>query len=166
MSNAAYLALGSNIGDREKNLAEAVKHIADLPETWVEGVSAIYETDPVGFIEQDQFLNMVIKVKTRYPPLGLLEQLQKIELRMKRTRLIRWGPRTMDIDILLYGNEHIQLPELVVPHPRMFERAFVLIPLRDVVDSPEVMGKNIKYLIEQCEDKNGVKLYRGKKERG
>lgn len=160
MSNTVYLALGANLGDKEANLEEAVRQISLLESTEIQGVSAMYETEPVGYVEQDRFLNMAVRIKTGLEPLQLLERLQAIENLLKRKRDIRWGPRTIDIDILLYGNAEINEPRLTVPHPRMFERAFVLIPLKDVYGEAGLKGTNIEELIGRCGDKDGVRLFK------
>jgi len=160
MGNNVYLALGSNINDREKNLKDAVNMILQMPATSLMAVSGIYETEPVGYVEQDDFLNAVLLIETGLGPVQLLEELQKIEKNLKRTREIRWGPRTIDIDILLYDSMDISLPQLEIPHPRMFERAFVLVPLRDVIPDGKVRGMLIDELLEKCSDRDGVKLYK------
>jgi 2-amino-4-hydroxy-6-hydroxymethyldihydropteridine diphosphokinase len=153
-----YLALGSNIGDRIRNLNDAVDQLAKTEGIEVINVSKIYETEPVGYLKQDKFLNMVILIGTDRKPLELLVELQKIEKELKRTREIHWGPRTIDIDILLYNEMEINLPELSIPHPRMNERAFVLIPLKDVIED-ERMKEKIDLLINHCTDRNGIKLF-------
>jgi 2-amino-4-hydroxy-6-hydroxymethyldihydropteridine diphosphokinase len=155
----AYLALGTNIGDRKKNLLEAIDRINELDEIKVESTSKIYETEPVGYLDQDNYLNMVILIRTDKSPVELLKNLQKIEGQMKRTREIHWGPRTIDLDILLFDALTINLPDLVIPHPRMLERAFVLIPLKDVYNKKMLAGYDINLLINSCKDRNGVKLY-------
>jgi len=160
MWNSVYLALGSNINDREKNLKDAVNMILQMPATSLKTVSNIYETEPVGYVEQDDFLNAALLIETGLKPVQLLEELQAIEKNLKRTREIRWGPRTIDIDILLYGNLDISLPQLEIPHPRMFERAFVLVPLRDIMPDGKVRGMIIDELLEKCGDRDGVKLYK------
>ncbi|WP_126424740.1 2-amino-4-hydroxy-6-hydroxymethyldihydropteridine diphosphokinase [Brevibacillus marinus] len=132
MSVRVYLALGSNIGDRQQHLRRAVELLDATPRISVQKLSAVYETEPVGYEEQPAFLNMVIAADTDLPPAQLLETVLAIERRMGRVRVIRWGPRIIDIDILLYGAETVSLPHLQIPHPRMLERGFVLIPLRDV----------------------------------
>ncbi|HHW47399.1 MAG TPA: 2-amino-4-hydroxy-6-hydroxymethyldihydropteridine diphosphokinase [Clostridiaceae bacterium] len=160
MADNVYLALGSNINDREKNLKDAVNMILRLPATGLKAVSNIYETEPVGYLEQDSFLNAVILIETALSPVQLLDEIQKIEKDLKRTREIRWGPRTIDIDILLYDNLDICLPQLEIPHPRMFERAFVLVPLKDVIPGGRVRGMLIDELLENCNDRDGVRLYK------
>ncbi|RCX11266.1 2-amino-4-hydroxy-6-hydroxymethyldihydropteridine diphosphokinase [Anaerobacterium chartisolvens] len=160
MGHKVYIALGSNLGERESNLRNAVEHISNIDGLTVDKLSHIYETDPVGYLEQDRFLNMVIAAATDIEPLELLGKLQGIEDRMGRTREIHWGPRTMDIDMLIYGDKKINLPCLKIPHPQMLKRAFVLIPFKDVYDCPEVLGADINKLIQSCGDRDGIKLYR------
>ena len=155
-----YLSLGSNLGDREENLNEAIKGVSLIPQVEISSISKIYETKPVGYLQQNNFLNIAVAIKAALEPLFLLEELHKIENSLKRTRDIHWGPRTIDIDILLYGDEKIDTPHLTVPHPRMFERAFVLIPLKDVYQGECINGTSINELIIQCNDRDGVKLYK------
>jgi len=155
-----FLALGSNLGNREVNLFGAVESLSHLAGTTVKNVSNIYETEPVGYKEQGLFLNMAVEILTGLSPLCLLGELQKVENSLKRTREIRWGPRTIDIDILLFGDKKVDLPKLSIPHPRMFERAFMLVPLRDIRPEKEIDGRNIDELIGKCNDKNSIKLYR------
>lgn len=159
MTYKVYLALGSNIGNREKNLSDALDNLKASNGIEVVNVSKIYETEPVGYLNQGNFLNMVILISTNKEPMDLLKELQKIEEDMKRIREIHWGPRTIDIDILLFDDLTINYRELIIPHPRMFERAFVLIPLKDIYDNAKLFGKDIDFLINDCNDKDGVKLY-------
>jgi 2-amino-4-hydroxy-6-hydroxymethyldihydropteridine diphosphokinase len=126
-----YLALGSNIGDREANLRAAIANISTAGIT-VLRESPIYETEPVGLAEQRWFLNMVVEGETALFPMQLLTRARKIERALGRMRTVANGPRTIDIDILLYGNTVIRTPRLEVPHPRMDQRRFVLVPLADL----------------------------------
>lgn len=160
MMHKVFISLGSNLGDREKNLKDAVVAMSSIEGLKIERISNIYETEPVGYTIQDRFLNMVVSLQTVLTPSNLLEELQIIEQSLKRVRKIRWGPRTIDLDILLYNNRKINLDNLVIPHPRMFERAFVLIPLRDVYMGDTIFGRSFQTLIELCDDKDGVKLYK------
>jgi 2-amino-4-hydroxy-6-hydroxymethyldihydropteridine diphosphokinase len=129
----AFLALGSNLGDRRHHLAAA---IARIPE--VVAVSPIYETDPVGGPPgQGAYLNCVVELRTTRPPRELLMVAQAAEAAARRVRLERWGPRTLDVDVLLVGDETVDEPDLIVPHPRMWERGFVLVPLGDL--APELV---------------------------
>lgn len=125
-----YLALGTNLGDRLKNLRQAVAALP--PEVQPLRASAVYETPPWGITEQPRFLNMVIEARTYLAPLPLLHYLKALERQLGRQPGVRYGPRLIDLDILLYGDRLIDLPELTIPHPRMAERAFVLVPLCDL----------------------------------
>ena len=126
-----YLALGSNVGDRQKNLQEAVKLLREVG-VRVNKTSSVYETEPVDYLEQDWFLNAVLEAETGLPALDLLHQIRNIESRMGSKKPFAKGPRLIDLDILLYGNETIDTPELQVPHPRMLQRKFVLVPLAEI----------------------------------
>ena len=131
---AAYLGLGSNIGARTDHLAFALRRLRDLGR--LEEVSGVYETDPVGYQRQPRFLNLVARLRTSLDPEELLEGVRAIEEERGRERRFRNAPRTLDIDILLYGDRVVAEPELQVPHPRMAERAFVLVPLLEL--DPEI----------------------------
>ncbi len=126
-----YLGLGSNLGDRLKNIHEAVRllGLADVQEI---KMSSIIETDPVGGPPQGLFLNAVLKVATQLAPLELLNTVHNVEAKLGRIRSIVNGPRTIDIDILLYDDLILNTPELVIPHPRMRERTFVMVPFREI----------------------------------
>ena len=126
----AYVALGANLGDRIGTLNAALEQLGGLGT--VEAVSSFYETDPVGFVNQPAFLNAVARLKTELPPRRLLKALHEIESALGRTRTFRNAPRTLDLDLLLYDDLVIDEPELVVPHPRLHERAFVLVPLAEI----------------------------------
>lgn len=155
-----FLSLGSNIGDRENYLSEAVSKISHVGRTMVKKVSDIYETEPVGYTEQGKFLNIAVYVETSLEPEALLKELQNIENQLKRVREITWGPRTIDIDILLYNELKVDDPDLIIPHPRMFERAFVLVPLKDIYPSGEIFGRSIHQMVTQSMDNGGVKFYK------
>lgn len=130
----AFLGLGSNLGDRVAYLREAV---ADLPD--VVAVSPVYETDPVGGPpDQAKYLNIVVELDTQRSPRDLLGIAHRLESAAGRVRTERWGPRTLDIDVLLVGDLEVNDPDLEVPHPRLRERSFVLIPLHDL--APEIVG--------------------------
>jgi len=128
----AYLALGSNLGDRLANLQGAVDGLADAPGVRVDALSRVYETAPVGGPPQDPYLNAVVAVDTDLDPRGLLALAQTLERIAHRVRAERFGPRTLDVDVLLYDDLVLDDPDLILPHPRMWERGFVLAPLRDV----------------------------------
>lgn len=133
----AYIALGTNIGERVENLNMALKKLESTNDIEVVKQSSIYETAPVGFLDQADFLNMVIQVQTPLSAIKLLDHCQEIEQNLGRERTIRFGPRTIDLDILLYNQENSDTERLSIPHPRMHERAFVLIPLHEI--APDVM---------------------------
>jgi 2-amino-4-hydroxy-6-hydroxymethyldihydropteridine diphosphokinase len=129
----AYIALGSNQGDRELNLLRAIAEIGRLPDSKVTGLSPFYETSPVGVTEQQNFYNAVLRLSTTCPPRDLLDRLLNIETAIfGRVRSVHWGPRRIDLDLLIYGQSVIDEDGLNVPHPRMAERRFVLQPLCDI----------------------------------
>jgi 2-amino-4-hydroxy-6-hydroxymethyldihydropteridine diphosphokinase len=128
----AYLALGSNLGGRVAHLQGAVDTLAATRGISVVAVSRVYETDPVGGPDQGRYLNAVVAIETSLAPRELLAVAQRAESAARRVHGERWGPRTLDVDVLLVGDAEISDPDLVVPHPRMWERGFVLAPLHDV----------------------------------
>ncbi len=128
----AYLGLGSNIGDRGAHLQQAVDGLAATDGITVVAVSPVYETDPVGGPEQSDYLNAVVAADTDLTARQLLEVAHRLEDEAGRVRQERWGPRTLDVDVLLVGDDDVDEPDLVVPHPRLYERAFVMVPLADL----------------------------------
>lgn len=130
--NLAYISLGSNIGNRLEFLQEAVGLLKETKQIEVKRMSSVYETDPVGYVDQAAFLNIVVELKTLYSPHELLKKCNEIEDLLGRKRLVRWGPRTVDLDILLYNEENMKTEDLIIPHPRMTERGFVLVPLVEI----------------------------------
>ena len=128
----AYLGIGTNIGDREENLKSALKALNLLPMTKVTAVSKVYETEPVGFANQEDFLNIAVEIETELTAQNILGASLGIEAGLGRIRNIKNGPRIIDIDLLLYEEEKHNTPSLILPHPRMFEREFVLRPLLDI----------------------------------
>jgi 2-amino-4-hydroxy-6-hydroxymethyldihydropteridine diphosphokinase len=127
-----YLGLGSNLGDRLAHLQAAVDGLALAPGVKVVAVSPVYETAPVGGPPQDDYLNAVVALDTELVPRALLDVAQRLEAAEHRVRRERWGPRTLDVDVLIVGDEVVDEPDLVVPHPRLRERAFVVVPLSDL----------------------------------
>lgn len=145
--NRAYIALGSNIGDKAGHLRAAIEAMRSLATTHALRPSSVYETAPVGYVDQDLFYNMVVELDTTEPADRLLLVLQQIEQQEGRKRLFKNGPRTLDLDIILYNDETIQADGLTVPHPRMQDRAFVLAPLCELTPSYVVPG--LKHTIEE-----------------
>jgi len=158
VSQTAYLSLGSNVGDRAKNLQNAIAALADAG-VKVSRISSIYETEPVDLREQPWFLNCVVEAQTNLPPLELLQALRAIEARMGSKKLVAKGPRLIDMDILLYGNETIDTPELQVPHPRMHVRRFVLAPLAEIAPQSHhaVSGLTAAEMLARTADKSQVR---------
>lgn len=156
----AYLALGSNLGDREGYLESAIRQLKYHQEIEVLSVSDIYETDPVGYEDQDRFLNMAVKVRTSLDPMALLRYCNHIEANLLRKRVVHWGPRTIDVDILLYEGRTSDEEVLTLPHPRMTERSFVMLPLKDVCDEDLLIeGRSVAEILDGL-DSEGVKLYK------
>ncbi|HXF57670.1 MAG TPA: 2-amino-4-hydroxy-6-hydroxymethyldihydropteridine diphosphokinase [Actinomycetota bacterium] len=135
----AYLGLGSNLGDRLANLQRAVELLGATEGVRVLRSSRVYETEAVGPPQPD-YLNAVAEVETTLPPRGLLEACRSVEERMGRVRGERWGPRVIDVDVLTYGREVVNEPDLAIPHPRMHERGFVLVPLLELEADPPLPG--------------------------
>jgi 2-amino-4-hydroxy-6-hydroxymethyldihydropteridine diphosphokinase len=157
----AYVALGSNIDKREHYLQGAIAALNEESGITVMGQSSIYETEPVGYVDQSAFLNMVIQIHTDLSPEALLVTLLAIENRLGRTRDLRWGPRTIDLDLLLYGDHQLTTPDLIIPHPRMHERAFVLVPLSEVLYArQDARFESISAHLEKLEGKEGVILWK------
>lgn len=134
----AFIGLGSNLGDRAAMLRGAVARLGRCDGVAVVAASAVYETEPVSVTDQPSFLNQVVAIETTLAPEQLLDALQAIEAEFGRVRDVRWGPRTLDLDLLAYEGEARDTERLVLPHPRMFERAFVLVPLRELLAQPRL----------------------------
>lgn len=157
----AYIALGSNLGEREETLQAAVAQLHNHPEIEVVQCSSIYETDPVGYTEQPAFLNMVLLIRTSLAPLALLHYMQRIEKQLGRTRDIHWGPRTIDLDLLIADRVEMNSSELTLPHPRMLERAFVLVPMWEIMSERPVHGKQtIWNALEKLNGKEGIRFWK------
>ena len=157
----AYIGLGSNIGDREAHLKSAVDLLGRAKGITLRRVSSIYETAPVGYTDQPDFLNAVVEIETTLEPTELLAETKMIEVDQKRRRLEHWGPRTLDLDILLYDQLEVNLPRLKLPHPEASSRAFVLVPLAEIAaDSSVLSGKTAGECLADLEDTAGVDLYK------
>jgi 2-amino-4-hydroxy-6-hydroxymethyldihydropteridine diphosphokinase len=154
--NKAYLSLGSNMGDSKDNIIKAYK-IIENNNVKIIKKSSFYETDPYGYENQNVFVNSVIEVETKLNHYELLEICHIVEKELKRKRIIKWGPRTIDVDILLFNDIKLNDEELIIPHKEMKKRAFVLIPLLEIKNDIEINGKRVKDIIKDI-DINGVRL--------
>ena len=134
MKNKVYLSLGSNIGNRQKYIESAIELIGKTEGIEILKKSGLYETSPVGYVEQNLFLNTVIKIETDFSAREILKIINKIENELDRKREIRWGPRTIDIDILIFSDKKIDEMDLIIPHKEMLNRLFVLVPLIEIYD--------------------------------
>jgi 2-amino-4-hydroxy-6-hydroxymethyldihydropteridine diphosphokinase len=162
MNHRVFIGLGSNIQDRTTYLKGALESLMKVRNIEIVNFSSIYETDPVGFTEQDPFLNMVVEITTNQSPLETLQITQDIEKSFGRKREIKWGPRTLDLDILLFNQENIETEELTVPHPRMCDRAFVIIPLMEIDNELVIQGYNIIDIYTGIKDRDGVQTWKQK----
>jgi 2-amino-4-hydroxy-6-hydroxymethyldihydropteridine diphosphokinase len=140
MPTIAYIGLGSNLGDKEANCRKAIALLEKSGR--VTSVSSLYCTEPVGLAEQDDFVNAVVELETVLPPEALLDRCLSIEKELGRKRTVHWGPRTIDVDILLYGDVMIETPELTIPHPLLHNRRFVLVPLSEI--APHVIHPKLQ----------------------
>ena len=155
--STAYLGLGGNLGDRSWYLAEAVRRLHRAPGIRVERTSSVYETKPVGVTNQPDFLNLVAQVTAEIGPRDLLACCLQIESDLGRVRTQRWGPRTVDLDVLWYDGQIVNEPDLVLPHPRLHERAFVLVPLVEIAPELSLAGGLVSVLAARS-DRTGLRL--------
>ncbi|RRN77144.1 2-amino-4-hydroxy-6-hydroxymethyldihydropteridine diphosphokinase [Pseudoxanthomonas sp. SGD-10] len=156
-----YLGLGSNLGDRKEMLNRAINLIAEEIGP-IKQESAIYETAPWGNTEQPAFLNQVVKIVTKLLPLEVLAQIDQIEKQLKRRKQQHWGTRTIDIDILFYENEIVNLDNLIIPHKYIAERNFVLVPLNEIASTliHPVLKETINSLYQKCSDNLPISKYK------
>jgi 2-amino-4-hydroxy-6-hydroxymethyldihydropteridine diphosphokinase len=156
VSETAVIALGANLGDRLATLTDSVRQIGRLGS--IVAVSSLYDTEPVGYSDQPRYLNGVLLLETGLEPDELLDALQRIEHDLGRVRSFRNAPRTLDLDLLFHGNRVMQTDRLTVPHPRLHERAFVLVPLSELAPDlvHPVLGKPIRELLKALPDHGGV----------
>lgn len=153
--SSAYLSLGTNLGERLEYLRRGVEHLNTASGVRVVQLSSVYETEPVGVYDQPRYLNLVARVSTDLDPHALLGACQAIEHAHGRVRTVRWGPRTLDIDILLYDDLELDTPDLIIPHPRMHERAFVLTPLLEVTPDIMLLGRPAREWLQCVQESEG-----------
>lgn len=139
----AYIALGSNLGDPRAHILQAFIELGELELSELICTSSLYQTPPLGPQDQNDYINAVVKIKTQLAPLPLLQQLLNIEKMHGRERRVRWGARTLDCDLLLYGDIELHEPDLTLPHPEMTRRAFVLLPLGEIAPDLFIHGKTV-----------------------
>ena len=158
MSHLVYLALGTNLGDRLANLTSAIQALP--PTLQPLAASRVYETPPWGYLDQPAFLNQVVQAQTELAPLDLLSWLKRLESDLGRQPGLRYGPRLIDLDILLYDDLQLETPTLTIPHPRLGERAFVLVPLADLAPDlrPAGMGQAVSEMLAGL-DRTGIELF-------
>lgn len=155
-----YIGIGSNLGDALQNCKDAIKAISRIDEIHLTGISSFYSSEPVGIENQNWFVNAVIEIKTMLPASNLLSVLQNIENIMGRKREIKGGPRTIDLDLLFYGQDVIDEADLIVPHPELHKRRFVLEPLNEIASFfiHPAFGVSVRGLKDRLDDKKIVKL--------
>lgn len=158
----AVISLGSNIGDKFSYLQSAVNEINSLGDSEILICSSVYKTKPIGFEDQEDFLNAVLILETDISAEELMQKLQLIELNLGRERTIKWGPRTIDLDLIDYEKLVLNTKDLILPHPRAFERCFVLKPWNEIDDNAEIIGQgNVKQILQNL-DCLGVEIYPSK----
>jgi 2-amino-4-hydroxy-6-hydroxymethyldihydropteridine diphosphokinase len=157
--NTAYIALGANLGDRTTTIESALRALGDIGR--VTKVSSLYETDPVGFEDQPRYLNAVAELKSSLPPIALLDELLRVEADFGRVRTFANAPRTLDLDLLLYDREQLLTERLRLPHPRMHERAFVLVPLAEIAPDAFIPGWEVSaaQLLARLGTISGIEWY-------
>jgi len=156
-----YIGLGSNVGDRLSNINKAIELLDSNADITVEKIASFYETKPVGYLNQPDFINTAVKITTGLTPRRLLEVTKSIEERLRREHTVKWGPRTIDLDILLFDDITMDEPHLRLPHPEIKNRAFVLVPLAEIAGSiKHKSGNTIREMLAKLSDKKGVKIFK------
>lgn len=155
-----YLSLGSNIGDRIENLTAACQALANHPAIELLSQSAYYQTSPVGGVVQDDFINQVVRIQTSVSAHDLLDYIHKVEAKLLRQRMVRWGPRTIDIDILFYDQEVYRDSDLTIPHKEIFNRLFVLVPLAEIMTPDFYQAQKVDQAIKNLQANSTQKIER------
>jgi 2-amino-4-hydroxy-6-hydroxymethyldihydropteridine diphosphokinase len=158
MGHIVYIGIGSNVGDKVRQCEQAISEILKIDRHKLLTKSSLFKTKPLGYTLQDWFVNGVIKIETEMEPLELLRTLKRVELQLGRTPTFQWGPRAIDLDILFFDDEEVRTEELQIPHPRLYERQFVLIPLAEI-DRHLVhptLKKTVGKLLEELKEDQGV----------
>ncbi len=158
MENIAFIGIGSNVGDKVKNCRQAITEINQCKHNRLMAQSALYKTEPIGYTQQEWFVNCVIQIETNLAVYQLFNVLEDIEISMGRERIHKWGPRIIDLDILFFNDEIIQCEGLTIPHPEVQNRAFVLIPLREIAGDyiHPFLKKSIAQLIADLGNEQGI----------
>jgi 2-amino-4-hydroxy-6-hydroxymethyldihydropteridine diphosphokinase len=158
MRHIAYIGIGSNVGDKARQCEQGISEILKLDHHRLLARSSLYKTQPIGYLEQDWFINLVIKLETEMDASVLLCSLKEIESRLGRVKTLRWGPRSIDLDILFYNDYQIQTNELTIPHPLIQDRQFVLVPLVEIDPNltHPVLKKTVQQLLERFKEDQGV----------
>ena len=158
-----FLGLGSNLGDRANYIRNGLAQLEEVEGVSLERISNVYETDPVGNYDQNKFLNCVVQVRTCLSAQQLLQEIKTIETEQDRKANTHWKPRTLDIDILYFGHDHIKSSDLVVPHPEADKRRFVMVPLCELSPNfiPDDSGETIRVMLEKCKDESAVEPFAG-----
>jgi 2-amino-4-hydroxy-6-hydroxymethyldihydropteridine diphosphokinase len=162
MEHIAYIGIGSNMGDKVHRCEEAISEILRVDRHKLLAKSSFFKTQPMGYTSQDWFVNGVIKIETELGAVDLLRSLKAIEGQLGRVETFRWGPRTIDLDILLFDETRIETPDLQIPHPRLQERQFVLVPLAEIDPTllHPVLKKTVQELLEDLKENQGVERLR------
>ncbi|GAV23204.1 2-amino-4-hydroxy-6-hydroxymethyldihydropteridine diphosphokinase [Carboxydothermus pertinax] len=156
----AYIGVGTNLGNKLENIKRAIEELNSLPATKVIKTAGVYETEPWGYKEQDWFLNTAVALETELAPEELLEALLQIEAKMGRVRHIRYGPRVIDLDLLWYEGEERQGEKLTLPHPRLTERAFVVLPLLELWPDGEIKGMSLREAAARLKKEQGIRKFK------
>ena len=162
MGHIAFIGIGSNMGDKVRRCEEAISEVLKVDNHTLLAKSSFYKTQPVGYTEQDWFVNGVIKIETELEAFDLLRALKTIEGRMGRLETFRWGPRAIDLDLLFFDGTCLETPEVQIPHPRIQERQFVLVPLAEIAPDllHPVFKKSVRRLLEELKEDQGVERLR------